>query len=947
MASSPAQSFLPSPAPVAIDVDAPIGPESTRDHVPIQVGFDSNGAGDHGIQHLRNIMRKKDLSSLKDFGGAEMVASVLNSHLVNGLSESQQTRNTVHRPSFFPFLLKACSDYTILLLFISALLCLVAGLKEEGPKYGWVDAVILLFVIFLLVIHPSVAKFLRARNKSKKLLNNKLEVVVVRSGEPQLVAASDVVEGDLVVLSKGDRIPADGIFVGGEGLVLDELLDSDTDCSDNPFLFTGSKVVDGEGRMIVTSLCTNTALSELMGLVTCDDADEDSLLQDRIAKPDTYADYIALCMSIVITFVMFIRFLYRKQENRDDSSNQLPKMNGKVSVQMMMASFERILLSPGMVRKLTTSLTAVVLGLQHGVAFVIALSLSYRNQKASNHCAHRNPTACCTMDMATVVCINASGGLLCHQLEVNEVWIGNQNFNSSMDSGISQAVREALRCVISISVIEPDILGSSIDDLLLSWLMSKSVMNEKISKGSYSILESKKYGKKVNGALINQNDGEKNLLLHKGDASIILAMCSHYLDCEGRSHDMGNQRSKFEKVIKDMEDSGIRSIAVTYSQEEVQEIREGGLNLLALVGFKRKPCRQAVEALKKAGVTIKLVSRDEPDVVKAIANELGINTGSDNEAAEGEAFQCLDEADRVRKVDHITVMSRSGLEDTLLMVQALKQKGHVVAYFGGLATSDIPALREADVGFTEEAQSTEMARESSDIIVPSHQGFSPLIPILMSGRCAYHNIQKFVQLMLTASVSGLLISSIATMCLEESPITAIQLIWVNCIMSLLGGLMMVMDLPTPELITHEPQARRTKSILTKDIWRNFVIQVLYQALGLLIFLFGGRAISGINQQVQKPMIFNGFTLCQLFNLFNIMELEKKEVLKAVLKHYWFLVAIRAVIVLQVLVVEFGTSLANYVELNWVQWAFCFLFALLPWGFDRVVKFMTIAIPAVN
>ncbi|KAA8524827.1 hypothetical protein F0562_011250 [Nyssa sinensis] len=907
MASSPEQSFLRSPAPAASYVDDPIAPESTRDHVAIQVGLDSNGAGRHGIQNLRNIMRKKDLNSLKDFGGAEMVASVLNSHLENGLSDPQQTRNAVHPPSFFPFLVKACNDYTILLLFFSALLFLVVGLKEEGPKYGWVDALILLFIIFLLVIHPSVVKFLRARNKSKKLLNNKLEVVVVRSGEPRLVAASDVVEGDLVVLSKGDRIPADGFFVGGEGLVLDELLDSDIDCSDNPFLLTGSKVLDGEGHMIVTSLCTKTALRELMGLVTCDDADEDSLLQDRIAKPNTYADYIALCMSIVIAFVMFIRFLYRKQENGDDSSNQLPKMNGKVSVQMMMASFERILLSPGMVRTLTTSLTAVVLGLQHGVAFVIALSLSHRNRKASNHCSHRNPTACCTMGMATVVCINASGGLLCHQLEVNEVWIANQNINSSMDSGISQAVREALRCVISISVLEPDILGSSIDDLLLSWLRSKWGMNEKISKESYSIIESRKYGKKANGAL----------------------------------------RSKFEKVIKDMEESGIRPIAVAYSQEEVQEIREGRLNLLALVGFKRKPCRQAVEALKKAGVTIKLVSRDEPDVVKAIANELGIDTGSDDEAVEGEAFQSLDEDDRVRKVDHITVMSRSGLEDTLLMVEALKQKGHVVAYFGGLATSDIPALSEADVGITEEAQSTEMARESSDIIVPSHKGFSPLIPILMSGRCAYHNIQKFIQLMLTASVSGLLISSIATMCLEESPITAIQLIWVNCIMSLLGGLMMVMDLPTPELMTHEPQARRTKSILTKDIWRNFVIQVLYQALGLLIFLFGGRATSGINQQVQKPMIFNGFTLCQLFNLFNIMELEKKEVLKVVLTHNWFLVAIGAVIVLQMLVVEFGTSLANYVELNWVQWAFCFLFALLPWGFDRVVKFMTIAIPAVN
>ncbi|KAA8546300.1 hypothetical protein F0562_002961 [Nyssa sinensis] len=148
-------------------------------------------------------------------------------------------------------------------------------------------------------------------------------------------------------------------------------------------------------------------------------------------------------------------------------------------------------------------------------------------------------------------------------------------------------------------------------------------------------------------------DDENNLLLHKGDASIILPMCSHYYDCQGNIHGMGNQRSWFEKVIKNMEESCITPIAFAYTQNQkgrVQEIREDGMNLLAVVGFKENPCWEAVKALDKAAVSIKLVSRDELEVLRAEAYKLGIFVGRDHEAIEGVAFQRLDDHDRIGRL---------------------------------------------------------------------------------------------------------------------------------------------------------------------------------------------------------------------------------------------------------------------------------------------------------
>ncbi|KAK9284910.1 hypothetical protein L1049_024091 [Liquidambar formosana] len=562
----------------------------------------------------------------------------------------------------------------------------------------------------------------------------------------------------------------------------------------------------------------------------------------------------------------------------------------------------------------------------------------------SNHAIPQNLSACATTGLVDVLCTDTTGGLMCHQMEVNKFFIGEKDIEDDENFEPSELVLESLSRGIGVPVLVSEIPVSPTDNLLISWAKSRWGVNREFPEQSYEVLDHKKLcsNKKCRGVLMRKNgDDEKILHLHwKGAASTILGMCSHYYDCGGRTYAMGNKKCKFEKVIKDMEDGCLRPIAYAYKQTEIQELGEDGLNLLAIVGFKytcQEEAKSAVEALRNAGISIKFVSGDELPVVRAIACGFGIlSPGSNDVVLEGREFRRLNSTVRKEMVGKITVMGSSQPEDIVLMVQCLKQIGHVVAFRGGTTTSDTASLKEADIGITEKTQSTEMARESCDFVISD---ISSLTPIFKFGRCVYLNIQTFVQLQLTALISGLLITFITTVFLGESPITAIQLIWINLITWILGGAMLVMEPPNQDQMINQPGARRSESLVTKSMWRNIITQLLYQAVVLLVFHFKGQAIPGMNPKERKALIFNSFTLCQVFNQFNAMDLVKKEVLSKVVlqKYYCFLVAVGAIAVMQFLVVEFAGSLANGMRLNWVQWAFCAIIAALSCGFDRAVK----------
>ncbi|THG18144.1 hypothetical protein TEA_005762 [Camellia sinensis var. sinensis] len=428
-------------------------------------------------------------------------------------------------------------------------------------------------------------------------------------------------------------------------------------------------------------------------------------------------------------------------------------------------------------------------------------------------------------------------------------------------------------------------------------------------------------------------------------------MRSHYHDFSGKIKVLDDvERKKFDQMIQGMAASRLRCVAFAHKQVQEEEnegkkvnkiLTDNNLTLLGLVGIK-DPCRpdvkKALEACQYAGVNIKMITGDNVFTARAIATECGIlgpnqdiNSGA---VVEGEEFRNYTPEERLEKVDKICVMARSSPFDKLLMVQCLKQKVHVVAVTGD-GTNDAPALKEADIGLSMGIQGTEVAKESSDIVILD-DNFGSVVTILKWGRCVYNNIQKFIQFQLTVNVAALVINFVAAVSAGQVPLTAVQLLWVNLIMDTLGALALATEKPSKELM-EKPPVGRTKPLISNIMWRNLLAQAFHQVAVLLTLQFRGESIFGVNTNVNDTLIFNTFVLCQVFNEFNARKLEKKNVFKGIHRSKLFLAIIGITIVLQVVMVEFLKKFASTERLNWRQWAVCIGFAAVSWPIGWLVK----------
>ncbi|XVF60157.1 hypothetical protein PTKIN_Ptkin08bG0021500 [Pterospermum kingtungense] len=242
-------------------------------------------------------------------------------------------------------------------------------------------------------------------------------------------------------------------------------------------------------------------------------------------------------------------------------------------------------------------------------------------------------------------------------------------------------------------------------------------------------------------------------------------------------------------------------------------------------------------------------------------------------------------------------MAASSLSDKVRMVQCLQEKKHVVAVTGDGA-NDAPALEEADAGLHMGIQGTEVAKESSD-------NFASVATALLWGRCAYTNIQKFIQFQLTVSTAALCVNFIRLVSADKVPLSAVQLLWVGLIMNMLA------EQPT-EKSTVKPRVR----MITNNMFRNMVAPALYQIAVALSLQFRGESILGITDKLEKKNIFEG-----------------------VHKNKLFMEIIAITILLQVEMVEFLKHFADKERLNWGQWGGCIGIAATSSAIGWAVKFI--------
>ena len=954
---------LPTLSHISIDVQ-PVDKVSSHDKSVCFLEVDQ--------KKLNDMVSNKNFEALIRFGGVKGLAVDLGTDIKNGITSNAEAdlthrknvfgANKYQKPpakGFISYVFEASKDTTIIILLACAILSLAFGIKQHGWKDGWYDGGSILVAVILVVAVSAVSNFKQSKQFEK--LSSKtsdIRVEVVRDGRRQAISIFEVVVGDIVHLKTGDQVPADGLFLEGHSLKVDE--SSMTGESDhveiderNLFLLSGTKVMDGFGFMLVTSVGMNTMWGEMMSLIVCD-MDEQTPLQARLSKLASFIGKVGLAVAAVVLAVLLIR--YFTGNTKDDMGNKEFK-GSKTEFNYMMNSIVGIV---------AAAVTIVVIAIPEGLPLAVTLTLAYSMKcMMADHALVRKLSACETMGSATTICTDKTGTLTLNEMKVTEFWLGKETLNEGTSSEIAPNVLDKMQQAVGLNTAGTiyksnsstfvEISGSPTEKAILSWATFYLGMNIDEIKQTCEIIHFEAFnsGKKRSGVLVKRKS-EKAMCTHwKGAAEMILSMCSNYYDKTGMLKTMDEEeRVQLGTIIKNMAEKSLRCIAFAYKEvieesgQVLEKLEESGLTLLGLVGLK-DPCRPgvrtAVESCKAAGVNIKMITGDNVHTARAIAFECGILNpyeDFDNDAVvEGEKFRTYSLEERMEKIDKIYVMARSSPFDKLLMVQSLKEKGHIVAVTGD-GTNDAPALREANIGLSMGIQGTEVAKESSDIVILD-DNFASVVTVLRWGRCVYNNIQKFVQFQLTINVAALGINFVAALSSGKVPLTTVQLLWVNLIQDTLAALALATEKPINDIMV-KPPVGKSEPFITRVMWRNLLAQALFQVTVLLILQFKGRYIFGVDEKVKKTLIFNTFVLCQVFNEFNARELEKKNIFKGLLKNKLFLMIVGFTIVLQLVMVEFMKHFANTERLDWRQWCACIGIAALSWPIDWIFKCIPIS-----
>lgn len=332
------------------------------------------------------------------------------------------------------------------------------------------------------------------------------------------------------------------------------------------------------------------------------------------------------------------------------------------------------------------------------------------------------------------------------------------------------------------------------------------------------------------------------------------------------------QERLVKNVIEPMACDGLRTISIAYrdfvpGKAEINQVHidndpnwddeeniVNNLTCLCIVGIEdpvRPEVPDAIRRCQKAGITVRMVTGDNINTARSIAMKCGIlKPNEDFIILEGKEFnrRIRDSNGEVRQhlLDKVwpklRVLARSSPTDKYTLVKGIidsknTEAREVVAVTGD-GTNDGPALKKADVGFAMGIAGTDVAKEASDIIL-TDDNFSSIVKAVMWGRNVYDSIAKFLQFQLTVNVVAVIVAFIGACAVQDSPLKAVQMLWVNLIMDTLASLALATEMPTPDLLLRKPYGR-TKPLISRTMMKNILGQAIYQLAVIFSLLFVGK-----------------------------------------------------------------------------------------------------------
>ncbi|KAL5556801.1 hypothetical protein UlMin_039037 [Ulmus minor] len=891
---------------------------------------------------LGSIVEGHDVKKLKFHGGLDGIAEKLSTSVSNGLNTDTESLNRrvdtfgINKfaesatRGFLVFVWEALQDMTLMILGVCAFVSLIVGIAMEGWPKGAHDGLGIVASILLVVFVTATSDYRQSLqfkdlDKEKK----KISIQVTRNGYRQKMSIYDLLPGDIVHLSIGDQVPADGLFVSGFSVLIDESsLTGESEpvmvSTENPFLLSGTKVQDGSCKMMVTTVGMRTQWGKLMATLS-EGGDDETPLQVKLNGVATIIGKIGLFFAIV-TFAVLVQSLV----GRKLREGSYLSWSGDDALELL--------------EYFAVAVTIVVVAVPEGLPLAVTLSLAFAMKKMmTDKALVRHLAACETMGSAKSICSDKTGTLTtnhmtvvksCICLNVKEVSKENKDlFSDLTDFALKTLLQSIFNNTGGEVVINKDgkreILGTPTDTAILEFALSLGGEFQAERQAAKLVkVEPFNSTKKRMGVVLELPEG--GLRAHtKGASEIILANCDKVINSNGEIVPLDEASiNRLNLVINEFANEALRTLCLAYQELESgfspeNSIPASGYTCIGIVGIKdpvRPGVKESVAVCRAAGITVRMVTGDNINTAKAIARECGILT-DDGIAIEGPDFREKKQEELLELIPKIQVMARSSPLDKHTLVKQLRTTFNEVVAVTGDGTNDAPALHEADIGLAMGIAGTEVAKESADVIILD-DNFTTIPTVAKWGRSVYINIQKFVQFQLTVNVVALIVNFSSACLTGSAPLTAVQLLWVNMIMDTLGALALATEPPNDDLMKRSPVGR-TGNFISNVMWRNILGQSLYQFVVIWFLQAKGKALFGLDgpdsDLILNTLIFNSFVFCQVFNEVSSREMEEINVFKGILDNYVFVAVLGCTVFFQIIIIEFLGTFANTSPLTYSQW----------------------------
>lgn len=805
--------------------------------------------------------------------------------------------------TFFNLFIETLGDPIIKILIIALAVKTIFLFKDFDyfETIGIVIAILVASLISAISEYGSNKAFERMQEESSKI-----NVRVRRNKKIIEISIDDIVKNDVIILSSGEKIPADGILIRGKLSVDESSLNGESKevykeltkdiniISDKNKVYRGTTIYDGTAEVLITKVGIDTLYGKMAKeLTTGEDISPLKLRLTNLAKIISKIGYIAAIL-IAISYLFSKIFILNNFNLSIIKAIPLNTIIGYI------------------LEAMTLAVSVLVMAVPEGLPMMITLVLSTNSKKMlKNKVLVRKMVGIETAGSLNILFTDKTGTITNGKMEVISILDGSLNEYININE-LSSSYRQILiDSIIYNNESEYDatsnkIIGGNITDkALLSFagqnkkdtikIIDKIMFN---SQNKYSI------------SIIEKNN--KKIKLIKGAPDVLLKYTTNYIDENGKSKYL--DKEKLMSIIKEKTNKGIRAIAISTSQSiyPTDNIRRNILvGIIFIKDEIRKEARDGLNLIKSAGINTIMVTGDSKETATSIAKEVGIVSNNADVILSSNELNKINDDELKKIIPRLKVVSRALPEDKKRLVLLSKELGLVTGMTGD-GVNDCIALKKADVSFAM-GSGTEVAKEASDIVILDDNIVS-ISKAILYGRTIFKNIRKFIIFQLSVNVSAILLALIGPFIGVPSPITVVQMLWINMVMDTLAGLAFSYEVPRIEYMK-EPPKKKEENILNKYMINEILSSGLYSLVLCIIFLKLPIIKSlFVDNNNFMTSFFCLFIFLATFNAFNART-HRLNIFAHLSENKIFLLIILFIIIVQISITYSGITIFQTTRIN--------------------------------